>query len=92
MRWEKYQLDKSCQDKYYLAKCHPSRNLISTEYTVKTPLLGEPYVFRTSHKLLNCYRVAQFVPCYSVCAMLLICAMLLSLCNICAQETLSNEL
>ena len=43
-------------------------------------------------QLLSLCRVAQFVPCCSVCAVLLICAMLLSLCNICAQETLSNAL
>ena len=42
--------------------------------------------------LLSLCRIAQFVPCCSVCAVLLICAVLLSLCNICAQETLSNEL
>ena len=42
--------------------------------------------------LLSLCRVAQFVPCCSVCAVLLICAVLLSLCNICAQETLSNKL
>ena len=55
-------------------------------------IVGKPYVFRTSRAMLNCSRVAQFVPCCSVAPVLLICAVLLSFGNIWAQDTLSNEL
>ena len=46
----------------------------------QTPLLGEPCVFRTSRSLLNCSRVAQFVPCCSVVP----CCSFVPFCSICA--------